>query len=226
MRRTPPTGSINTHGWMMSYADMVTILLAMLIVLSTLSGDQTGVTLSNSAASFAKAFRSFGLSGFSAASVRPSTTNYWTPAYLFKPRSETEDESLDEPLRHFLRELERQFPVERLRSQAGQVIIDLYEPLHREAPYLGLHHLEALHRVVPLLDRPEYRLHVVVWTPTPRPSAWGRAAGQARSAVDEFLASARLSPDAAERLVPLAQPWRYRDIRRPILSLVVVKVQE
>lgn len=225
MRRTRTDASINTHGWMMSYADMVTILLAMLIVLCTLSSDQTGITLSNSAASFATAFRSFGLSGSSASTLRSAKTNYSTPDYLFKPRPDDE-EGMDEPLRHLLRELERQFPVERLRSQAGQVVIDLYEPLPREAPYLSSHHLEALHRVRPLLDRPEYRLHLVVWTPTPRPSAWGRAAGQARAAADAFLTSAELPPDAADRLIPLAQPWRYRDVRRPTLSLVVVKVRE
>ncbi|MGH7226747.1 MAG: hypothetical protein ACRELF_26320 [Gemmataceae bacterium] len=210
----------------MSYADMVTILLAMLIVLSTLSSDQTGLTLYNGAASFAKALGSFGLPGFSAASPRPLETNYSTPNYLFKPGSESEDEGMDEPLQRFLQELQRQFAVERLRPSAGQVVIDLYEPLRRDAPYLAPHHLEALQRVRPLLDRPNYRLHLVVWTPTPRPSVWSRAAGQARIAADEFAAAARLPPDAAARLVPLAQPWRYRDIRRPILSLVVVKVQE
>ena len=227
MRRAPQAAdSINTHGWMMSYADMVTILLAMLIVLSTLSSDQTGLTLYNGAASFTRALGSFGMPGFSVATVRPLATNYSTPHYLFKPGTESEDDGMDEPLQRFLLELQRQFSVERSRSALGQVVIDLYEPLHRDAPYLAPRHLAALHRVRPLLERANYQLRLVVWTPTPRPSAWSRSATQARLAADEFASAARLSPAAAERLVPLAQPWRYRDIRRPILSLVVVKVAE
>ena len=226
MRRTQAAGPVNTHGWMMSYADMVTILLAMLIVLSTLSSDQTGITLYNGAASFAKALSSFGLTGPSAASLRPLEMNYSTPHYLFKAGSKSEDEDMDEPLQHFLLELQRQFVVERRRPAAGQVVIDLYEPLHRDAPYLAPHHLEALHQVRPLLDRPNYRLHLIVWTPTPRPSAWSRAADKARLAADELITAERLPPAAAGRLVPLAQPWRYRDVRRPILSLIVVKMQE
>lgn len=226
MRRPHAANPINTSGWMMSYADMVTILLAMLIVLSTLSRDQTGVTLYNGAASFTKALGSFGLPGFSAASLRPLATNYSTPHYLFKAREQARDEAGDEQLQHLLQELNRQFAVECLRPQAGQVVIDLYEPLHRDAPYLAPHHLEALDRIRPLLDRPNYQLHLVVWTPTPRPSAWSRAAAQARRAADEFAAAAQLPPTAAARLIPLAQPWRYRDIRRPILSLVIVKMAE
>ncbi len=120
--------------------------------------------------------------------------------------------------------MHRQFLVERLRPRNGEVIIDLYEPLHREAPYLAGHHSEALAQIRPLLERWNYRVNLVVWTPTPHPSAWSRAAGQARRAADEFLIAAHLPPDASARLVPLAQPWRYRDIRRPILSLVVVSL--
>lgn len=223
MRRTPAVPAINTSGWMMSYADMVTILLAMLIVLSTLSRDQTGLTLYNAAASFTRALGSFGLPGFSIAPLQPLGRSYSTSPYLFTAREKAGEEGDDEQLQCFLGELERQLPVERLRPAAGLVIIDLYEPLHRDAPYLAPHHREVLDRLRPLLDRPNYRLHLVVWTPTPRPSAWSRAAAQARGAADEIIAAAQLPPSAAARLVPLAQPWRYRDIRRPILSLVVVK---
>lgn len=217
---------IHTDGWMMSYADMVTILLAMFIVVSTLSRDQTGLSLYRGAASFSKALRSFGLPGFAPSSPPPILATQPTPHYLFHPARDTRDEGEDESLQRFLQELQRQFPVERLRPQNGEVIVDLYEPLHREPPYLAGRHAEALAQVRPLLDQPNYRLHLVIWTPTPRPSAWSRAAEQARRVADEFVAAAQLPPDAAARLVPLAQPWRYSDIRRPILSLIVVKVEE
>ena len=227
MRHAPQAAdSINTHGWMMSYADMVTILLAMLIVLSTLSSDQTGLTLYNGAASFTRrSDRSVCLDSpslpcgrlqqtiqlliISSNRERKARTTAWTNRCnaFFWNCSGSSRLSVRGP-------------------RLGQVVIDLYEPLHRDAPYLAPRHLAALHRVRPLLERANYQLRLVVWTPTPRPSAWSRSATQARLAADEFASAARLSPAAAERLVPLAQPWRYRDIRRPILSLVVVKVAE
>src|SRR5947209_15344347 len=63
-------GHINTEGWMMSYADMATTLLAMFIVLSTLGKDQTGVSLYNGTGSFVHAMESFGLPGLFSNSSR------------------------------------------------------------------------------------------------------------------------------------------------------------
>jgi hypothetical protein len=236
-RRKRAGGHINTEGWMMSYADMATILLAMFIVLSTLGKDQTGVKLINATGSFVNALNSFGLPGLFTSSTRPIPMNDSTPHYLYTPPEEDEppaggkDQSRvidgeEEHLRQFLHELRRQFPVERLPRLVGQVIVDLYEPLRSQPPYLGPQHAEVLEQVRPLLERPNYRLYLVVWTPTPSSSAWQRAAEQARRAAAEFASASALPPSAAERLIPLAQPWRYRDIRRPVLSFLVVKTEE
>jgi hypothetical protein len=231
-KRKHAEGHINTEGWMMSYADMATILLAMFIVLSTLGKDQTGVGLANGTGSFVNALNSFGLAGLFQTSSKPIPMNNPTPHYLYHPADEergagsTDRRVIDgeeERLQRFLQELRRQFPVERLSRQAGQVIIDLYEPLRKEAPTLGPRHTEALEQVRPLLERPGFRVHLVVWATTPTASAWARATGQARRAAGEFIAASGLRPDAVARLVPLGQPWRYRDIRRPVLSLVVIK---
>jgi hypothetical protein len=238
MKRKRAEGHINAEGWMMSYADMVTILLAMFIVLSTLGKDQTGISFANGTGSFVNAMNSFGLSGLFSTSGKPIAMNGPTPHYLYQPRDNDGDDGRsgedhrriidgeEERLQRFLQELQRQFPVERLPRQIGQVIVDLYEPLHKSAPYLGPRQTEVLDQVRPLLERPGFRLYLVVWAPTPSASAWTRAADQARLAADEFVTTSRLQPAARERLIPLAQPWRYRDIRRPILSLVVVKTEE
>src|SRR5437588_5409765 len=45
MRFRRADGKPPVWGWLMSYADMATILLALLIVVSVLSRDQTGATL-------------------------------------------------------------------------------------------------------------------------------------------------------------------------------------
>jgi hypothetical protein len=230
---------INTDGWMMSYADMATILLAMFIVLSTLGKDQTGINLANGTGSFVNSLNSFGMSGLFDSAAHPIQMNNQTPHYLYNPHEEESKvvhpgagdqlrliDGEEEHLQHFLQELRRQFPVERTARSVGQVNIDLYEPLHKEAPYLTPRQEEILEQVRPLLERPGFRLHLVVWAPTPTLSAWTRAAAQARRAAAEFAAASQLSPAAAERLIPLAQPWRYRDIRRPILSLIVVKVAD
>jgi hypothetical protein len=238
MKRKRGEGHINTEGWMMSYADMATILLAMFIVLSTLGKDQTGISFANGTGSFVNAMNSFGLSGLFNTSAKPIALNNPAPHYLYQPRDEEGEgdtrgndrrrviDGEEERLQRFLQELGRQFPVERRPRQIGQVIIDLYEPLHKKAPYLGPRHTEVLDQVRPLLERAGFRLYLVVWTPTPTASAWARAAGQAQLAADEFITTSGLQPAAIQRLVPIAQPWRYRDIRRPVLSLVVVKTND
>src|SRR5450432_486692 len=53
----------DANAWMMSYADMATILLAMFIVLSTFSQDQTGITLYHGTGSYKQASKNFGLPG-------------------------------------------------------------------------------------------------------------------------------------------------------------------
>jgi hypothetical protein len=222
-RRRQSGGRINVFGWLMSYADMATVLLAMFIVLSTLSKDQTGISLYNGTRSAA----------FSVVENKP------TPSYLYRlageegeenhSRSEEQPSVLDsdrEPLSRFVNELRRQFPVECQRRQTGRVVIDLYEPLREEAPHLGARQQQIFEQIRPLLEREAFRVYLIVWAATPSPSAWLRAAVQSRQAADEFAATAHLPSAEAERMIPLAQPWRYRDIRRPILSFLLVKTAE
>ena len=64
-------GGPDANAWMMSYADMATILLAMFIVLSTFSKDQTGISLYHGTGSFQKAMKSFGLPGLMPNSNHP-----------------------------------------------------------------------------------------------------------------------------------------------------------
>src|SRR3954452_4158866 len=61
--RKKALAAVNTEGWMMSYADMATILLAMFIVLSTLGKDQTGASLQKGLESWRETRQSFGLGG-------------------------------------------------------------------------------------------------------------------------------------------------------------------
>src|SRR5215471_2745480 len=82
--------AVNTEGWMMSYADMATILLAMFIVLSTLGKDQTGVSLYNGTGSFRRALDCFGLPGLFPNSAKPIQAEAPGPRYQIKGEGETD----------------------------------------------------------------------------------------------------------------------------------------
>ena len=234
-QRKKADGRINTTGWMISYADMATILLAMFIVLSTLGKDQTGISLQQATGSLEKARTSFGLPGLFSTTSQAIPMKGPTPHYAYTRSEEEPDRKADgkrperildgdeEHLQRFVQEIQRQFPCERQPRPAGQVIVDLYEPLGKQTPYLTEKHNEVLRQMLPLLEQPKYRLQLVVWAGTPAATAWTRAANQATLAAREFATDANLSEAATKRLLPCGQPWRYRDVRRPVLSLVLTK---
>src|SRR5207302_844613 len=113
----------------------------------------------------------------------------------------------------FLEELRRQFPCDRLTRPTGQVVIDVYEPLRKQPPYLTERHIEVLHQVLPLIQRANFRVQFVVWAATPAAGPWARAANQAHAAVEELALTGDLDLATRQRILPLGQPWRYRDIR-------------
>ena len=80
-------GAINTEGWMMSYADMATVLLAMFIVLSTLGKDQTGVSLQRGLESWRDSRASFGLSGAFQTSSQVFQQDAVAPHYVLESDS-------------------------------------------------------------------------------------------------------------------------------------------
>ncbi len=234
--------AINTNAWMMSYADMATTLLAMFIVLSTLGKDQTGVSLHNGTGSFIHAVDSFGLSGVLPSSSRVIQMQSPGPHYHHPPAGQQGDSKNagtdngessqrvidleEEQLQQFLREMERQFSIEKLPRMTGQVVVDMYDRINQTAPYLTAKQAETVWQVVPLLRRPNYRIYFVVWATTPSESAWNRAVNQARLVTEEIATTAQLDPESRNRLIPLGQPWRHRDIRRPVLSLIVARTDQ
>ena len=242
VRRKSVDGHINTEGWMMSYADMATILLAMFIVLSTLGKDQTGVNLYNGTGSFRKALDEFGLPGMFGTSSQPVQFSYSAPHYAIdEPQggpgkgqgSGTGDEgppsrTIDgeqEQMQRFLQEMGRRFPVEKVPRTEGQAVIDFYERLKSSPPYLLPSQSEVIWQTISVLQRNNFRVFLVVWTPTPAASAWVRAAKQAQVLVAEVAETAQLSAQARSRLIPLGNAWRYPDLQRPVMSLVIVKTE-
>src|SRR5207244_10746573 len=75
--------AVNTEGWMMSYADMATILLAMFIVLSTLGKDQTGASLQKGLESWRASRQFFGLNGLFNNSNMQTQLGHRGPHYVY-----------------------------------------------------------------------------------------------------------------------------------------------
>ena len=117
-RKKGQLDQVNTEGWMMSYADMATILLAMFIVLSVLGKDQTGVALHKGLESYRESRASFGLSGLFSSS--PSKAQFDAPMTRF-PNGAPDDgapgrsiDSEQEQMQHFLEEMNRRFSILKL----------------------------------------------------------------------------------------------------------------
>ncbi len=230
---------INTLGWMMSYADMATTLLAMFIALSVLGKDQTGISLYNGTGSYVQAVNSFGLPGLFARSQRVVQLESPGPHYLGPDeddpkgnRPSGQDKESDdgrivdaeaERLQRFFGEMTRQFEVEKQARRSGRAVVDFFDRFNRATPMLPSRASEVLGQVLPLLQRDDYRVFVVVWASMPSNGAWNRAAAQARAVVEEVAGAAQLDAAARGRFIPLGQPWRYANYRRPVMSLVIVK---
>jgi hypothetical protein len=129
----------------------------------------------------------------------------------------------EEQLQRFLNELNRQLPVEKMPHLAGQAVVDFHQNLKKEPPFLTARQKGVIWEIVPLLKESKYRVTLVVWATTPNASAWARAASQAKQVVDEIARTRGLYQTERERLVPMGQPWRYPNVKRPIMSLVISK---
>jgi hypothetical protein len=232
-------GVINTEGWMMSYADMATVLLAMFIVLSTLGKDQTGVSLQRGLESWRDSRHSFGLSGAFQTSSRVFQNEALSPQYTLQedepatdgggPDKDEGPRSIDgehEGLQRFLQEMDRQFKVEKLPRVVGSATVDFYDKLGDAPPYLTAKQAEVVNQAMPLLDRGNYRILLIVWATMPSDSAWLRAGEQARLVADEIATEGRLSAEARGRLVAIGQPWRYAGFERPVLSLLIARTEK
>ncbi len=239
-KRKSPDAHINTEGWMMSYADMATILLAMFVVLSTLGKDQTGVNLYSGTGSFKHALDCFGLPGFFSSGPKPVQMEAPSPKYLPTEKEPTDplangpDKGNEqgrvidielEQMQRFLGEMSRQFNVEKLPRTQGQAVVDFYDPFHSSAPYLTDKQGDVVWQVVPVLNRADYRVFLIVWATTPADSAWVRAVSQAQAVAEEISSAAQLDSASRARLIPIGQPWPYVKLRRPVMSLVIAKME-
>ncbi len=244
-------GGPDSLAWMMSYADMATILLAMFIVLSTFAKDQTGISLYYGTGSFRAAVTSFGLPGLmpnsnqvvslkapgpqhTVAGAEPTEPGPSPPSARDQDRSPgrpdaaTPERVIDgeeENFQRFLGEMDRHFRAAKQPRSAGQTALDFYDGLNKEPPYLTAREREQVTPLLGLLRQGGYRMQVVVWAGIPRDTATARAAREAADVADELAAGAGLDPEARGRLVAVGKSWPYRDVTRPVLSVVVTRTE-
>ncbi len=243
-RKPKPEDPPPSKAYLVSFGDTMTTLLAFFIVLCSLAEEQSGANLYAGTGSFIKAMDGLGLPGpfkkeSSAKVVEQDATN---PLYVVEdlqdrapepnPTGPDEDNGLrsidreNEVYQRFLNELNRLAHIEPLPETQGEVSFDLFNRIQPDPPHLTEPYREAFLRVLPTLRKPNYRIDVIVWATTPSPSAWNRAANQAMAIVDEVATSTGLDDERRARLRPLGMPWRYSDVKRPVLSIVVRKLDD
>ena len=76
-----------------------------------------------------------------------------------------------------------------------------------------------------LLRRGNYEIQIIVWAGMPVETALVRTSTQANAIVQSLAAGADLTPKERAHLVGVGQSWLYKDVRRPVISIVVTKTE-
>ena len=240
-RKVKPPDALPSKAWLMSFGDTMTTLLAFFIVLCSMAEDQTGANLHTGTGSFIRTMKSAGLPGAfsgekSSRAVQFEATN---PLYMVGsdegtgtgagPDEEPNDIStksreVDE-FKRFLNELDRHSNVESKPDSVGEIAFDFFEPLSREPPYLPGDYEGVLARVAPFLRKATHQIELVIWAPTPSRSARSRVARQAASVVSAIIFERNLDSEQSRRIYGTGRTWPYRDVKRPVLTLVIRRVR-
>lgn len=245
-RRKKSGNSGPNNMYLLSFGDTMTALLAFFIVLNSLAEEQTGANLYEGTGSFVRALESFGLPGLfsgnrsdQAFQFQQSSPHYLAPSEVESPETESnpsgpdpvdvQDRVLDyeqESFERFLHELDRLHETTPQRPVAGEVNFDRINPLPSAGPLLDDALQELLIPIVPLLRNPNYQVEIVVWSTTPRPSAWTRAAESAERIRQEAVALWRIPSRQATQLTAVGQPWISSTAKRPSVSVVVRRLRQ
>ena len=189
-------GGEEQPSWMVSYADMATVLLALFIALSSMAKDQTGLAFYYGTGSFRNALKSFNLPGLSDRETRNVPLSLPGPMFSAdNPEPEAEEakpgdrilDAEEEHFQNFLNDVKAAHPVAKLPGQLGEAAVDFHGPLAEESPRLSKKQRDMASKLLGFLDQPGYTVEIVVWSPTPYNSALLRSAGYAREIRQELL---------------------------------------
>lgn len=232
-----------SKAWLMSFGDTMTTLLAFFIVLCSMAEDQSGMNLYRGSGSFIASLGSGGLSGALPGDKSGQAVSFeeTSPLYMVDDESTErgkdgkgpDDEDNDIPVKdreqedfaRALNEIERNAELQDEATTTGETAFDFFEKLQPKPPYLPPELDELSLRILPLLRRGTHRIEIVVWAPTPSPTARKRTSLQAQAIVGEVLAGSTVGPEKRKQIMGVSRTWPYRDEKRPVLSLVVKKVR-
>jgi len=231
-----------SKGYLISFGDTMTALLAFFIVLNSLAEEQTGADLHAGTGSFVTTLKSFGLPGAFQKDTSKRMFQATEPNPIYAVNDSEDGPPAENPLgpdkednrirvidrdkeqfERFLIEMERIYEMEELPPSKARIVNDLFDRFNPEGPLLTAKYKRALADVVPLLRQPHYRVEIIVWATTPGASAWERATLRSAQIRDEILQVASLKPKEALRLQSVGKPWLLSDQERPVLSVVVTK---
>ena len=242
-RKQKPEDPPPSKAYLVSFGDTMTTLLAFFIVLCSLAEEQTEANLYRGTASFVDAMEAHGLPGIF---LTKTTTNaidriHTNPIYVAPDLDENPPEnnptgpdvenglrSIDrssEVFQRFLNEAERSCEARKLRESRGEVVFDFFNRLPRQSPLLAGVYVDELLRVVPTLSRANYEVDLIVWATTPSPTAWNLAINRATILADELAMLANLKPEQLARLNAIGKPWRFSDLKRPVLTVIVRRLE-
>lgn len=240
-KKQPPSGPNN--GYLVSFGDTMTALLAFFIVLNTLAEEQTGADIHAGTGSFIEATDKLGSPGIFSAGMSRYRMQLEEPSPLYVVPDEEENESFgnasgpdkdgdnswvrdreQEDYERFLTELERFHEIDSVPPVEGEVSFDRMKRLPRQEPLLDQAMREMLIPLAPMLHRPGYEIEIVVWATTPGKSAWTRSVRQARQLHAEAKELFGASVDHS-RLTATGKPWIHSDVERPVVSVIVRRQQ-
>jgi len=238
-KKPPPDGP--SRAYLISFGDTMTALLAFFIVLNSLAKEQTGANLHSGSGSFVRALSGLGMPGMlGKRAERVNQMDHISPFYTVddpegraregSPKGPDDEDNgvrvIDreqEDFERFVFEMERLYSVESFPKAKGQIVFDSFDRFPTEPPFLTQERRTLCGEVLPLLRSDQYRVDLTVWATTPSVTAWTRAANQAGSLRRELVTVARLSEKQQSRLTCVAKTWPFRDEKRPVMSIVVIK---
>lgn len=238
-RKIKPPDDLPSKAWLMSFGDTMTTLLAFFIVLVSLAENQTGANLHSGTGSFMRTLKTGGAPGLFSGDTSKRAVQLEATSPLYRSNEDTEedgdgpDEDNDVPSKdreqeafsRFLNEMERKASLETGYDTTGETTFDFFVKFSEDPPYLPGNIPQIAVRVLPVLKRPSYRVELIVWAPTPSQTAIARSAIRASKLRDEILKRSRLPIDASRRLLGVTRTWPYAKMKRPIMSVVIRRVQ-
>ena len=188
-KKKPESGPNN--GYLISFGDTMTALLAFFIVMNSLATNQTGADLYSGTGSFIDVADGMGVPGLfrSGRSAYPQQMHQASPIYII---GDDDDDTVDnqstgpddtgeraivkdyeqDELERFLLQMQQDNAVAPEDQIQGEVAFDLMQPLPKTKDILVEELRKQMLALYPVLKRPGYEMQIQVWATTPAPSAW------------------------------------------------------